>query len=511
MYEIKLPWPNRVTVIEDPDHFHLDKPSLWKRHILNLIPLIVIALVFMFWSSVSPSMTVIVGRFEARPVSRENAGGESIAASGENVEGTAEASITECLQRFDGRGLWTRDSESFQEPSCQAVLEDDGDNADASKDWVPSDQFDDKNLLDLVSNCTLFRRAAVFAERPHSMEEAAYPIAYVITAQENAAQTLRFLRNVYWPQNSYCFALAPDSSSDYRNVLHSVTACFNGTVMVAGGRNPETLMAPQKRFRFLENIVECLRQLTRDGQSNWTYTQIVSSEDFPLKTNLQLVTILSMLNGSNDCGLSYGIQSDYCEDHNTIGNRSMKTAPPGGLIPYSGTLESVLSRTFVDFLLENAISQSFLRWLSGTEFPELYYWSTIMHNTLLDPPSGFPGVCLAFMSLRGEKKRTMSRIKIWDEEYFDERRDCRNNRSFVEGDWKSTCRAHLRDVAWYIQRPHLMAHRFDATHEPASLYCLEKWHWKKVCENVTHVDTEILEQLQGVKYASMRDKEEYLC
>ena len=121
-------------------------------------------------------------------------------------------------------------------------------------------------------------------------------IAFTITVHNDVWQLTRFLRMIYRINNYYC--IHPDSRMNvsFVNSLQGVANCF--------GKNVE--LVPQERRievtpgdeSVLKPQLVCGEQALR-RHSTWKYLINTEGDEFPLRTNLEIIAALKALNGSN--------------------------------------------------------------------------------------------------------------------------------------------------------------------------------------------------------------------
>jgi hypothetical protein len=151
----------------------------------------------------------------------------------------------------------------------------------------------------------------------------------------------------------------------------------------------------------------CLDALNRQ-KVNWKYVQILSWNDFPLRTNHEFIQIMKIFNGAQDSLLAYSEAdrnrkyfdvvrySTTMNDHRDPKKMDQtKSIPPGNLFEFKGSLATTMSKEFVEFLFANPVAKKFYNWVNSSYCPEEYYWSTLIHNLHINSPGGFPGACVA--------------------------------------------------------------------------------------------------------------------
>jgi len=273
---------------------------------------------------------------------------------------------------------------------------------------------------------------------------------------------------------------------------------------------PEHLEIYWADISLLRATLNCMSAMEKRRDHDWRYVQILSYNDFPLKTNKEMVQILRMFNGANDAELTGGQAERYTHYHklSELDEQRLnetRPIPPAGLILYKGSFAATLSREFVRFVFEDRQAQQFLEWSGPTWAPEEQFWATLVHNLHLNAPGRFPGACLEYYRHGNLQKLWISRYQVWY--------------SGCEGTYTSgSCVFGVGDLPVLIKRPELIAHKFYQDFEPAAFYCLAKrqyertyiekqyWEFEKV-----PLDMEFYATLPAVQYQRMTDKERFSC
>lgn len=274
--------------------------------------------------------------------------------------------------------------------------------------WIPPRFFSDKEIA--AMSCPELRRNFYFPTEPLSQTERKFPLAFAMLLESDADQTLRLLRAVYWPQNQFCMHVDFKSSPMFFAAMHRVSSCLPNVHM-----STKREMVYWGHISVLEAALHCM-QLLADLQAPWRYVQILSGTDVPLKTNAEMVNILTILNGSNDCELqekdfrhrylsSWELSFDNTTEQeegiiygavfpnfNLQSNISrVKTAPPLAMTLYKGSFAATLTRDFVKFALRSDAGKKLRSWLQDTYVPDEFFWPTLIHNDFLGAPGAFPG------------------------------------------------------------------------------------------------------------------------
>ena len=141
-------------------------------------------------------------------------------------------------------------------------------------------------------NCGVFRERRGYLQSPMSQSEADFPIAFSLVVHKGAGLVERLLRAIYRPQNFYCVHVDSKADPAFYQAMRSLADCFSN-VFVASRR----ATVHWGYYGVLEAEIICLRELLK--HSKWKYFINLTGEEFPLKTNKDIVQILQVMNGSN--------------------------------------------------------------------------------------------------------------------------------------------------------------------------------------------------------------------
>lgn len=179
-----------------------------------------------------------------------------------------------------------------QDADCRALFN----NAEidpALKQKNSSKFFSDKRLFQLAQNCQDFQQRRHYMSKPINDEESNFPLAFSILVYRDAGMAERLLRAIYRPQNTYCFHIDIKSPASVYDAIHAVAGCFSNVFMT-----PRRVDVHWGHFSVLEPELLCLEALWK--YTAWKYFINLTGQEFPLKTNLELVKILKTFRGAND-------------------------------------------------------------------------------------------------------------------------------------------------------------------------------------------------------------------
>ncbi|XP_067667948.1 N-acetyllactosaminide beta-1,6-N-acetylglucosaminyl-transferase-like [Haliotis asinina] len=306
-----------------------------------------------------------------------------------------------------------------------------------------------------LKNCESLKEQHGYMDKPVSVKETQLPIAYAMKVHKFPRQAEQVLRNIYRPHNVYCIHVDGSSRRMFQ-VMKQLSECFHNVVVI------QKIDVVYFSIGLLQTDLACMEELLKT-HIHWKYYINLAGQEFPLKTNLEIVEILQALNGTNDIE-AYPfpdfIKSRYLT-HKYIENGVLKkTHIPKepfkyNITFYKGSMYGMFSRGFVDFVMTSQIATDFVLWLNDTFAPEEMIWGTL--NALPNAPGGYNVV------VDHKKGGFLSRAMVWK----DDADTCAGE--YVHG----VCVFSYRDLPWLSRRPEVVANKFDLQKDQLVIDCLE--------------------------------------
>ena len=151
----------------------------------------------------------------------------------------------------------------------------------------------DSYYVTATADCDVFIRERGYILKSMTSEEEHFPIAYSIIMFKDVNQVERLLRAIYRPQNYYCIHVDTKASKNTSSAIRSIANCFTNVFLTS--RSVDVIWG---KFSVLEPELICMEELWK--YRKWKYFINLTGQEFPLKTNLDLVRILKAYNGAND-------------------------------------------------------------------------------------------------------------------------------------------------------------------------------------------------------------------
>ncbi|KAF8563984.1 hypothetical protein P879_09430 [Paragonimus westermani] len=289
-------------------------------------------------------------------------------------------------------------------------------------------------------------------------DERAFPLAFSIVVYRDLDRALRLLHAIHRPHNCYCIHMDRRITRRFREILElEVRKRYTSEVFVM----PEDYSFTVRwgTMSVLDADLMCSRILLARCP-DWTYWINLTGQEFPLRTNRELVTALKLLNGSNVID-------------GTFKNRMYSRFPlyyrlNFSFTWYKGSVHIAARRDFVQFMHTDIRAKQMLQVLRvhdlyGTwhSVPDETFFSTLNHNPYSIPAPG------AFL---GEHERhtfkQVTRFKIWTED----------NEPCGSGCWiRQICMLGLNDIPRLIRSPQFFANKFVPYVQPEAYDLMERW------------------------------------
>jgi len=158
----------------------------------------------------------------------------------------------------------------------------------------PKRTISDSTYVTAASDCRQYITQRRFIMQPLSSEEAAFPLAFSIVMFSDVELFERLLRAIYRPQNFYCIHVDKKSASSVHEAVAAIVLCFSN-VFIA----PHSVDVQWGTFTVLEPELICMEALLSYSKK-WRYFINLTGQEFPLKTNWDIVKILNVLHGANN-------------------------------------------------------------------------------------------------------------------------------------------------------------------------------------------------------------------
>ncbi|XP_026212174.1 beta-1,3-galactosyl-O-glycosyl-glycoprotein beta-1,6-N-acetylglucosaminyltransferase 4-like [Anabas testudineus] len=328
---------------------------------------------------------------------------------------------------------------------------------------------DDDNLINLTSNCPVFLQSRGYNDVCVSEEEKNFPLAYSLVVHKYAWMVERLLKATYSPSNIYCIHYDQKSSAQFISAMEGLARCL-----------PNVFIASKREFVIYASIsrlkadLNCLSDLLQ-SDVKWKYVINLCGQDFPLRSNIELVSELKKLNGSNmlETSRPSKLKKERFAFHHELKDASFeyqklpvrtkekKSPPPHGIEMFIGNAYFVLSRDFVVYMNSSAVVKDFLAWSEDTYSPDEHFWATVVR---------LPGVPGEVPRSQPDITDLMSKARLVKWSYLEENLYPQCTGTHV----RSVCIYGAAELRWLLNYGHWFANKFDTKVDPILIQCLEE-------------------------------------
>ncbi|XP_050394475.1 beta-1,3-galactosyl-O-glycosyl-glycoprotein beta-1,6-N-acetylglucosaminyltransferase [Patella vulgata] len=360
-----------------------------------------------------------------------------------------------------------REFESFRIPdiNCEGIIKGDAEALAESVQKNASVVPDNYTLMKHTTNCDYFRRLYGYEAIINTDEEINFPLAFNILLYKEVAQVEILLRAIYRPQNYYCLHVDGFSPDHVHRAAKSLADCFHNVFIVSKTEN-----VVYKSFQRLQADLNCMADHL--AKPDWKYLINLPSQELPIKTNLQIVRILTAINDRNsiECITNlkhmlsdrfvHKYKNKYYADgvHYIVVMTKDKNPPlPHGMKLIKGSAYGVFTHRFVSYVFNNQVAKDLLEWCRGVLSPDEYYWSTLNHNPHLQVPGSYEGPCKGVLSTYVNWQVTSNHAK------------CKGKvLRFI-------CIFGPGDLKTIVTREELFANKFLLAYSYTAIQCLSEW------------------------------------
>ncbi|XP_072459899.1 N-acetyllactosaminide beta-1,6-N-acetylglucosaminyl-transferase-like [Notamacropus eugenii] len=222
-----------------------------------------------------------------------------------------------------------------------------------------------------------------FITVPLSEEEAQFPLAYVMVIHKDFETFERLFRAVYMPQNVYCVHVDEKTTAEFKDAVRRLVGCFPNVFLAS--KMESVVYAGISR---LQADLNCMKDLIA-SEIQWKYVINTCGQDFPLKTNKEIIQHLKGFKGTN---ITPGVlppphvirrtkyvykEQKYILFSFMLWTFIKKTLPPHDLTIYFGSAYVALTREFANFVLQDPWAIDLLEWSKDTYSPDEHFWVTL--------------------------------------------------------------------------------------------------------------------------------------
>ncbi|KAM8961498.1 beta-1,3-galactosyl-O-glycosyl-glycoprotein beta-1,6-N-acetylglucosaminyltransferase 4 [Pelodytes ibericus] len=326
----------------------------------------------------------------------------------------------------------------------------------------------DEDVVEMTKNCDSYKYFRKYDQKPLSLEEKNFPIAFSIVVHKDAITVERLLHTIFNPVNVYCIHYDEKSSAVFKNAMLNLATCFPN-VFIASKIERVTYA----HFSRLQADLNCLSDLL-NSTVQWKYVINLCGQDMPLKSNFELVSELKKLEGRNmlESSRPTDVKKERYTYHHEVATSlfldymqmPMKTSlnkdpPPHNIEMYVGSAYFVLSRPFINYVSNSELVKDFLIWSKDTFSPDEHFWATLVR---------VPGIPGEIPRAQGDVTDLDSKTRLVKWSYLEE-----NLYPVCTGTHvRSVCIYGAAELRWLLRYGHWFGNKFDPKVDPVLIKCL---------------------------------------
>ena len=215
------------------------------------------------------------------------------------------------------------------------------------------------NNRGVTKDCQASRLKYAFNRWPVTTQEEQFPLAFSFKLHKYPDMFERLLSVLWRPHNLYCVHVDSKTPPDVYWRIINVTSCFPNVVLTQTRIN-----VVYASITSLYADIECVK-VALNSSVKWRYHINVCGQEFPLKTNLEMVQILTALNGTNDVenyppnlsfiNLSYKHKLAIHRGRNLQTHATTAPFPDSAVQIRKGSAYNCLQRRFLDWALRDEV------------------------------------------------------------------------------------------------------------------------------------------------------------
>ncbi|XP_006006674.1 beta-1,3-galactosyl-O-glycosyl-glycoprotein beta-1,6-N-acetylglucosaminyltransferase 4 [Latimeria chalumnae] len=327
--------------------------------------------------------------------------------------------------------------------------------------------LEDKAIESMTADCVAYSKHRGYQRKIFSPEEVKFPIAYSLVVHKDAVMVERLINAIYMPQNVYCIHYDQKSPSVFKAAMKNIAKCFPNVFIASKLESVQ-----YAHISRLQADLNCLADLLK-SPVQWKYVTNLCGQDFPLRSNVELVSEFKKLNEANMVETSKPSNNKKQRflyhhelqkvpyDYGNIPTKTniSKTPPPHKIEMFVGSAYFTLTHEFTQYILENPVAKDFLAWSEDTYSPDEHFWASMVR--VPGVPGGIPQSAPDVTDLQSK-----TRLVKWSylaEELYP---PCTGTYQ------RSVCIYGAAELRWLLQYGHWFANKFDSKVDPFIIKCL---------------------------------------
>ncbi|VDD92601.1 unnamed protein product [Enterobius vermicularis] len=296
---------------------------------------------------------------------------------------------------------------------------------------------------------------------------------------------------LYSSTNVFCYSIDSKASAVFKEQMQNLSTCFPNVYISPIQYNVDS--SGHNMDRAFISCFSIIRNL-----SYWQYATVMQNYDLPVKTDKEMLRILKVLNGSNSIVLLPPIKSRVPK-HKDWTFKALKLFRDTSkndqrvLQISKGNIGSLLSRSFIEFLIDDLNPEIFLSRLDKIRYGnDEMLLPSLNSDDNINSPGGFTRHCLK------TNKGYIARFVSWN--YHGQ--PCKSNLHR-----HNICIYGYQDLPMFLRKLHFFANKLIPAYDYTAIACWAKYlaYRSTIDNHEESIDVEQYSMMPNVLFNKNRD------
>ncbi|CEF70402.1 Glycosyl transferase, family 25 and Glycosyl transferase, family 14-containing protein [Strongyloides ratti] len=352
----------------------------------------------------------------------------------------------------------------------------------------------------LSMNCKDIKSRGYYSTKAYSNKEEKFPIAFARNVHKDYAVVELMLLASYAPQNHYCFNV-DIKNVELLNKVKQLAHCFDNVYVAEKQYDMNSSGKGGVKSHY-----ECMKKLIN---KNWKYILLLQTDDLLIKTNRELVDILTTFNEKPLFTLhrhptqwqryDYNISWSYKNIkifHKDDPKRKNKKLMEKNIKIHVGFVGSAFSRPTIEYIIKNLTIENFINMTDKDYYGvDEIVWPTLLLNNPLLVPNRIDPSCIKKILNDGDIIKYVRRLNPSDI------LACKSHSLH-----HSICDLGIENLSELMSTPNIIAYRIRPQFDYGAFYCWEEFLYKKMHSNIYRKQIPLIYRNRGTPFYGKTNK-----
>lgn len=329
----------------------------------------------------------------------------------------------------------------------------------------------------MINDCIFFIKRRKYIVEFFSKEEVEFLIVYFIVVYYKIEMFDRFLRVIYMLQNFYCIYVDRKLEDFFLAAVIGIVFCFSNVFVVSQLESVVYVLWSRVQVDF-----NCMQDFYRMSV-DWKYLINFCGMDFFIKINLEIVRKFKSLMGENNLEIERMLfnKKERWKKYYVVVNGKLINIGIDKVyfffetFLFLGSVYFVVSREYVEYVLENEKIQKFMEWVKDIYSSDEYFWVIFQRI--------FEVLGSLFLSYKYDMFDMYAIVRFVKWQYFEGDIFKGVFYLFCSGVYvRFVCVFGVGDLNWMLRMYYLFVNKFDTDIDFFVIQCLDEYLRYKVLE-----------------------------